>query len=96
MTISILTAFHRQMIAKKKRGRENGGGEGGGEDSGGTGMTKEEEDAKLRQLFTAEDYEETQCGLGPCTPSWLQVRRIHNAVVRGDIEIAKHCHLRAS
>ncbi|XP_063868485.1 solute carrier organic anion transporter family member 74D-like [Scylla paramamosain] len=60
------------MIAKKKRGGENGGGGGGDGGGGGTGMTKEEEEAKVRQLFTTEDYEETRCGLGPCTPSWLQ------------------------
>ena len=47
-------------------------GEGDGADSRG-GMTKEEEKAQLKLLFTPEDLEETRCGLGPCTPSWLQV-----------------------
>ncbi|MPC15711.1 hypothetical protein E2C01_008510 [Portunus trituberculatus] len=82
----IFTPFHQQMIAKKKRRAENGSGEGGCEDGSRTGMTKEEEEAKLRQLFSAEDYEETRCGLGPCTPSWLQVRS-HETVVSDDIKI---------
>lgn len=54
------------MTAKEKS-------EGAGDGGGGGGMTKEEEEARLQLLYTPQDIEDTRCGLGPCTPSWLQV-----------------------
>ncbi|XP_069952785.1 solute carrier organic anion transporter family member 74D isoform X4 [Cherax quadricarinatus] len=36
-----------------------------------TKLSKEEE-VNLELLFTEEDLEETQCGLGSCTPKWIQ------------------------
>ncbi|XP_045584595.1 solute carrier organic anion transporter family member 74D [Procambarus clarkii] len=34
-------------------------------------LTKEQK-AQLKVLFTEEDLQETQCGVGTCAPSWLQ------------------------